>query len=89
MLNAIPGVSCTKPKGALYVFPRLDPEVYPIVDDERMALDLLRAEKILVTHGRGFNWPDADHLRIVTLPSVEILEDAIGRFGDFLQSYSQ
>jgi alanine-synthesizing transaminase len=89
MLNAIPGVSCTKPKGALYVFPRLDPEVYPIVDDERMALDLLRAEKILVTHGRGFNWPDPDHLRIVTLPSVEILEDAIGRFGDFLQTYSQ
>jgi len=54
-----------------------------------MALDLLRAEKILVTHGRGFNWPDPDHLRIVTLPSVELLADAIGRFGDFLQSYSQ
>src|SRR5580698_7256066 len=77
MLNAIPGVSCTKPKGALYVFPRLDPEVYPIVDDERMALDLLRAEKILVTHGRGFNYPDPDHLRIVTLPGVELLEAAI------------
>jgi alanine-synthesizing transaminase len=89
MLNAIPGVSCTKPKGALYVFPRLDPEVYPIVDDERLALDLLRAEQILVTHGRGFNWPDADHLRIVTLPSVDVLEDALGRFGDFLQSYTQ
>jgi alanine-synthesizing transaminase len=89
LLNAIPGVSCTKPKGALYVFPRLDPEVYPIVDDERMALDLLRAEQILVTHGRGFNWPDPDHLRIVTLPSVEILTDAITRFGDFLSTYHQ
>jgi alanine-synthesizing transaminase len=84
LLNAIPGVSCTKPKGALYVFPRLDPEVYPIVDDERMALDLLRAEQILVTHGRGFNWPDPDHLRIVTLPAVDVLEDAIGRFANFL-----
>jgi alanine-synthesizing transaminase len=89
MLNAIPGVSCTKPKGALYVFPRLDPDVYPIADDERMALDLLRSQKILVTHGRGFNWPDPDHLRIVTLPSVEILEDAIGRFGEFLSTYAQ
>jgi alanine-synthesizing transaminase len=89
MLNAIPGVSCTKPKGALYVFPRLDPDVYPIADDERLALDLLRAQKILVTHGRGFNWPDPDHLRIVTLPSVEILEDALTRFAEFLTSYAQ
>jgi alanine-synthesizing transaminase len=89
MLNAIPGVSCTKPKGALYAFPRLDPAVYPIVDDERMALDLLRSDKILVTHGRGFNWPDPDHLRIVTLPAVEVLEDAIGRFGRFLETYRQ
>jgi alanine-synthesizing transaminase len=89
LLNAIPGVSCTKPKGALYVFPRLDPEVYPIKDDERMALDLLKTQKILVTHGRGFNWPDPDHLRIVTLPSVETLEDAITRFGEFITSYSQ
>ena len=56
---------------------------------ERLALDLLRAEKILVTHGRGFNWPDPDHLRIVTLPGVEVLEDAITRFGDFLSTYRQ
>ena len=89
LLNAIPGVSCTKPKGALYVFPRLDPEVYPIVDDERMALDLLRSQKILVTHGRGFNWPDPDHLRIVTLPSVEVLEHAITQLGEFLSTYRQ
>jgi alanine-synthesizing transaminase len=89
LLNAIPGVSCTKPKGALYCFPRLDPKVYPIADDERLALDLLRSEKILVTYGTGFNWPDNDHLRIVTLPSVEVLEDAITRFGHFLETYQQ
>jgi alanine-synthesizing transaminase len=89
MLNDIPGVSCTKPAGALYVFPRLDPEVYPLVDDERMALDLLRAKQILVTHGTGFNWGKPDHLRIVTLPHAEVLADAIERFGSFLSTYSQ
>jgi alanine-synthesizing transaminase len=89
LLNDIPGVSCTKPKGALYVFPRLDPEVYPIVDDERLALDLLRAEQILLTQGTGFNWPDPDHVRIVTLPHAEVLADAITRFGGFLESYRQ
>jgi alanine-synthesizing transaminase len=88
LLNQIPGVSCTKPKGALYVFPRLDPEVYPIVDDQKFALDLLRTEKILVTYGTGFNWPDPDHIRIVTLPSVEVLTDAITRIGDFLSTYT-
>jgi alanine-synthesizing transaminase len=88
MLNAIPGVSCTKPQGALYVFPRLDPEVYPIADDELFALELLRSEKILVTYGTGFNWPDPDHLRIVTLPSVEVLEDAITRLAGFLSTYA-
>ena len=89
MLNDIPGVSCTKPKGALYVFPRLDPEVYPLVDDERMALDLLRSEQILLTQGTGFNWPHPDHVRIVTLPHAEVLADAITRFGRFLSTYSQ
>jgi len=67
-LNEIPGVSCVKPQGALYVFPRLDPEVHDIVDDEKLVLDLLLDEKILVTQGTGFNWPAPDHLRIVTLP---------------------
>ncbi|HEX3705531.1 MAG TPA: pyridoxal phosphate-dependent aminotransferase [Mycobacteriales bacterium] len=89
MLNDIPGVSCTKPQGALYVFPRLDPEVYPIADDQQLALDLLRAEKILVTYGTGFNWPSHDHIRIVTLPHAEVLADAITRFGDFLSTYHQ
>jgi alanine-synthesizing transaminase len=89
MLNDIPGVSCTKPMGALYAFPRLDPEVYPIVDDQQLALDLLRAEKILVTYGTGFNWPYPDHIRIVTLPHAEVLADAITRFGSFLSTYHQ
>ncbi|HWB65995.1 MAG TPA: pyridoxal phosphate-dependent aminotransferase [Mycobacteriales bacterium] len=89
LLNDIPGVSCTKPKGALYAFPRLDPAVYPITDDERLALDLLRAEHILLTHGTGFNWFQPDHVRIVTLPSVDVLEDALTRFGAFLSTYSQ
>jgi len=85
LLNAIPGVSCVKPQGAFYCFPRLDPEVYPIKDDEQFVIDLLRAEKILVTHGTGFNWPEPDHFRLVTLPSVEDLEDAIARIAAFLE----
>jgi alanine-synthesizing transaminase len=89
MLNAIPGVSCVKPKGALYAFPRLDPDVYPITDDQRFVLDLVRAKKLLVVHGTGFNWPRPDHFRVVTLPSVEDLSDAIGRLGEFLQTYQQ
>jgi alanine-synthesizing transaminase len=85
LLNAIPGVSCVKPRGAFYCFPRLDPAVYPIKDDEQFVIDLLRAKKILVTHGTGFNWPEPDHFRLVTLPAVEDLEDAIGRIASFLE----
>jgi alanine-synthesizing transaminase len=86
LLNAIPGVSCVKPRGAFYCFPRLDPEVYPIKDDEQFVIDLLRAKKILVTHGTGFNWPDPDHFRLVTLPTVQDLQDAIGRIASFLET---
>jgi alanine-synthesizing transaminase len=89
LLNEIPGVSCVKPKGALYAFPRLDPEVYPLKDDERFVLDLLRSQKILVVQGTGFNWPTPDHFRIVTLPRVADLEEAIGRIATFLQTYRQ
>lgn len=89
LLNEIPGVSCVKPRGALYVFPRLDPTHYPIEDDEHFTLDLLRAEKMLVVQGTGFNWPTTDHLRIVTLPPVEMLEDAIGRLARFLEGYAR
>jgi alanine-synthesizing transaminase len=86
-LEAIPGVSCVKPKGALYVFPRLDPEMYPIKDDRRFVLDFLRAEKVLLVQGTGFNWPKPDHLRIVTLPWAKDLTEAIGRLGRFLSTY--
>ena len=88
-LNEIPGVSCVKPAGALYTFPRLDPEVHEIEDDEQLVLDLLLSEKILVTQGTGFNWPAPDHLRIVTLPWSRDLAHAIDRLGNFLASYRQ
>jgi alanine-synthesizing transaminase len=84
LLNEIPGVTSVKPRGALYCFPRLDPEVYGIEDDEAFVLDLLRAKKILVTHGTGFNWFEPDHFRLVTLPDVAVLEEAIGRIAEFL-----
>jgi len=84
LLNRIEGVSCVKPTGAVYCFPRLDPAVHPVDDDERLVLDLLRSEHVLVVHGRGFNWPGTDHFRIVTLPHVDDLDDAIGRIGAFL-----
>ncbi len=88
-LNQIPGLSCVVPKGALYVFPRLDPEVHDIADDAQLVLDLLLREKILVVQGTGFNWPDPDHLRIVTLPPAHDLTDAIERLGNFLSTYRQ
>lgn len=86
-LEKIKGVSCVKPKGALYVFPKLDPSVYPIADDRKFVLDFLRAEHVLVVQGTGFNWPTTDHLRIVTLPYAKDLTEAIGRLGNFLSSY--
>jgi len=86
-LHEIPGVTCVVPKGALYVFPKLDPEMYPIADDRRFVLDFLRAEHVLVVQGTGFNWPRPDHLRIVTLPWAKDLTEAIGRLGRFLSSY--
>ncbi|MFI8565668.1 pyridoxal phosphate-dependent aminotransferase [Rhodococcus sp. NPDC078407] len=88
-LNAIHGVSCVKPRGALYAFPRLDPEVHEIYDDEKLVQDLLLQEKILVVQGTGFNWPGHDHIRIVTLPWARDLAMAIERFGNFLSSYKQ
>ncbi|MFC7495550.1 MULTISPECIES: pyridoxal phosphate-dependent aminotransferase [unclassified Nocardioides] len=84
LLNEIPGVTNVEPRGALYCFPRLDPEVYPIEDDEAFVIELLRAKKILVTHGTGFNWVRPDHFRLVTLPDHDVLEEAIGRIADFL-----
>ncbi|KDN83246.1 pyridoxal phosphate-dependent aminotransferase [Kitasatospora cheerisanensis] len=89
LLNEIPGVSCVKPKGALYAFPRLDPQVYKIKDDAQMVLDLLRSQRILIVQGTGFNWPDPDHFRLVTLPRPEDITDAVTRIGDFLSGYVQ
>ncbi|HCG3140431.1 TPA: pyridoxal phosphate-dependent aminotransferase [Corynebacterium striatum] len=88
-LNEIPGVSVTKPMGALYCFPRLDPNVYEIHDDSKLMLDILRSEKILMVQGTGFNWPNPDHFRVVTLPWASQLENAIERLGNFLASYRQ
>ncbi|WKG10322.1 pyridoxal phosphate-dependent aminotransferase [Nocardia sp. PE-7] len=88
-LNAIPGVSCVKPKGALYAFPKLDRETYRIDNDEKFVLDLLLATKIHVVQGTGFNWPSPDHFRIVTLPQADELDQIIGRIGEFLSTYHQ
>jgi alanine-synthesizing transaminase len=89
LLTQIPGVTCVRPKGALYLFPRLDPTVFKIKDDRQMVLDLLRSEKIMVVQGTGFNWPEPDHFRVVTLPTVTDLRDAVGRIGRFLDGYGQ
>ncbi|RLA47418.1 MAG: aminotransferase [Gammaproteobacteria bacterium] len=83
-LNAMPGVSCVKPKGALYLFPRLDPDVYPIKDDEQLVLDLLLQEKMLIVQGTAFNWIDSQHYRLVFLPRQDELNDAMSRFSHFL-----
>lgn len=85
LLTAIPGVSCVKPKSALYLFPRLDPDLYPIEDDEALALDLLRQEKVLIVQGSAFNWPDTNHFRIVFLPQVDDLRESIGRIANYLE----
>ena len=84
LLNAIPGVSCVKPKSALYLFPRLDPDMYPIQNDEAFVLDLLRKEKVLVVQGSAFNWPQPDHFRIVFLPQPEDIQESIERIGRYL-----
>jgi len=88
-LNAIPGVSCVKPTGALYAFPRLDPEVHEIHDDSKLVYDFLIQEHVLLVPGTGFNWATHDHVRIVTLPEPRVIAEAIERFGNFLSSYRQ
>lgn len=87
LINDIPGVSCTKPKGAMYMFPRLDPSIYPIADDQDMILQLLRQEKILLVQGTAFNWPETDHVRLVFLPREEELSISIERFARFLERF--
>ena len=87
LLTDIPGVSCVKPKAALYMFPKLDPVMYPIADDQQFAYDLLAEEKVLIVQGTGFNWIAPDHFRIVFLPNSDDLTDACGRIARFLDGY--
>jgi alanine-synthesizing transaminase len=87
LLMQIPGVSVVKPKAALYMFPRLDPKIYPIEDDQQFAYELLAEEKVLIVQGTGFNWPTPDHFRLVFLPNSDDLTDAIGRIARFLDHY--
>jgi alanine-synthesizing transaminase len=88
-LNEIPGVDCVKPQGALYVFPRLDPDVYKISDDQQLVIDLLEQQHLLLSHGTGFNLDTPDHLRLVFLAGVDVLDDAITRVSTFLETYQQ
>jgi alanine-synthesizing transaminase len=89
MLTQIDGISCVKPQAAFYCFPRLDTEKFNITDDEKFVLDLVRSEKILMVHGRGFNWGKPDHFRVVFLPCAEELTDALNRLKSFLSTYRQ
>ncbi|TNC82610.1 MAG: aminotransferase [Oleiphilus sp.] len=88
-LNQVRGVSCVKPMGALYLFVKLDPDIHPIYNDEKLVLDLLKQQRILIVHGTGFNLRDHQHYRFVFLPREDVLVDAIERFEEFLSTYSQ
>ena len=89
LITAIPGVTCFKPKSALYLFPKLDAEMYPIKDDQQFIADLLKEEKVLLVQGSGFNWPKPDHFRLVFLPHEDVLTEAIARLARFLERYRQ
>ena len=88
-LNSIPGITAVKPKAAFYIFPKIDTARFNITNDEQFALDLLREKKLLVVHGGGFNWHNPDHFRVVYLPRIEVLKDAMGKLEDFLRYYRQ
>lgn len=87
LITAIPGVSCVKPSAALYMFPRLDPAIYPIPDDQEFFLEVLQETRVMLVQGTGFNWPTTDHFRIVFLPHEDDLREAIGRLARFLELY--
>jgi len=87
LLTQIPGVTCHKPQAAMYLFPRLDPKMYPIANDQHFILDLLEQERVLLVQGSGFNWPSTDHFRVVFLPNADDLTEAIGRIARFLEHY--
>ena len=85
----IPGITAVKPKAAFYMFPKIDTKKFNITNDEKFALDLLRDKKLLIVHGGGFNWGQPDHFRVVYLPRIEVLKDAVGKLTDFLSYYHQ
>jgi alanine-synthesizing transaminase len=87
LITAIPGVTCVKPQAALYMFPRLDPKVYPVQDDRQFFLELLQETRVMLVQGTGFNWHAPDHFRIVFLPHEDDLREAIGRIAKFLETY--
>jgi alanine-synthesizing transaminase len=87
LITAIPGVTCVKPQAALYLFPRLDPKVYPIEDDQKFFLEMLQETKVMLVQGTGFNWPHPDHFRVVFLPHEDELREAITRMAKFLENY--
>jgi alanine-synthesizing transaminase len=87
LITAIPGVSCVKPKATLYMFPKLDPKMYPIEDDQQFIAELLEEERVLLVQGTGFNWPTPDHFRLVFLPHEDDLKVAVGRIARFLENY--
>jgi alanine-synthesizing transaminase len=87
LITSIPGVTCVKPVAALYMFPKLDPKIYPIADDRQFFLELLRETRVMLVQGTGFNWPAPDHFRIVFLPNTDDLQEAIKRIAKFLESY--
>jgi len=89
MLSNIPGISCVKPRGAMYLFAKMDQNRYHITDDEKMVLDLLKQEQILIVQGSAFNWPDTDHFRVVFLPHVDELSKAINAMEKFFSTYRQ
>ena len=89
LITAIPGVTCVKPQAALYMFPRLDPAMYPIADDRQFFMDVLRATRVMLVQGSGFNYTDNQHFRIVFLPHEDDLRQAIGRLAGFLEKYRQ
>jgi alanine-synthesizing transaminase len=87
LITAIPGVTCNKPQAALYMFPRLDPKLYPIKDDRQFFLEVLQATRVMLVQGSGFNYPDQQHFRIVFLPHEDDLREAVGRIARFLDQY--
>ena len=89
LINQIPGITCTRPKGAMYLFPKIDTKRFNINNDEQFVLDFLRAKQVLLVHGTAFNWGQPDHFRIVFLPHLEELEQAILALGEFLEGYKQ